>query len=64
MQNQKGQRIFWPNGARLAVSISMMFEGGGRNRLSRFCSAAKKELSQPAIPRPGRGADSQTMTAG
>jgi hypothetical protein len=30
MQTQNTERIFWPNGARLAVSISMMFEGGGQ----------------------------------
>jgi len=27
MQTQNAERIFWPNGARLAVSISMMFGG-------------------------------------
>src|SRR3954469_21070998 len=26
----KGGKGFWPNGARLAVSVSMMFEGGGQ----------------------------------
>jgi peptidoglycan/xylan/chitin deacetylase (PgdA/CDA1 family) len=26
----KGNSIFWPNGARLVVSISLMFEGGGQ----------------------------------
>jgi hypothetical protein len=30
MQTQNAERIFWPNGARLAVSISMMFGGGGQ----------------------------------
>ena len=30
MQTQKSAKSFWPNGARLAVSISMMFEGGGQ----------------------------------
>ena len=30
MQTQKSQKSFWPNGARLAVSIAMMFEGGGQ----------------------------------
>jgi peptidoglycan/xylan/chitin deacetylase (PgdA/CDA1 family) len=30
MSADKPARNFWPNGARLAVSISMMFEGGGQ----------------------------------
>jgi peptidoglycan/xylan/chitin deacetylase (PgdA/CDA1 family) len=30
MQAQKADKIFWPNGAHFAVSISMMFEGGGQ----------------------------------
>ncbi len=30
MSKQNQAKAFWPNGARLAVSISMMFEGGGQ----------------------------------
>lgn len=30
MQAETTQKRFWPDGARLAVSISMMFEGGGQ----------------------------------
>ena len=30
MQSQLRGRTFWPNGARLAISISLMFEGGGQ----------------------------------
>jgi peptidoglycan/xylan/chitin deacetylase (PgdA/CDA1 family) len=30
MQEQSKSKTFWPNGARLAVSISLMFEGGGQ----------------------------------
>jgi peptidoglycan/xylan/chitin deacetylase (PgdA/CDA1 family) len=30
MQEQSKSRTFWPNGARLAISISLMFEGGGQ----------------------------------
>jgi len=30
MQNQSKAKGLWPNGARLAVSISLMFEGGGQ----------------------------------
>ena len=30
MQSQPKGKSFWPNGARLAVSISLMFEGGGQ----------------------------------
>lgn len=30
MQNQPKGKSFWPNGARLAVRISLMFEGGGQ----------------------------------
>jgi peptidoglycan/xylan/chitin deacetylase (PgdA/CDA1 family) len=30
MQSQPQGKSFWPNGARLAVSISLMFEGGGQ----------------------------------
>src|ERR1700677_1484998 len=29
-QKQSNARGFWPNGARLAISISLMFEGGGQ----------------------------------
>ncbi len=29
MQGQSKAKAFWPNGARLAISISLMFEGGG-----------------------------------
>lgn len=30
MQEQSKSKTFWPNGARLAISISLMFEGGGQ----------------------------------
>jgi peptidoglycan/xylan/chitin deacetylase (PgdA/CDA1 family) len=30
MQKQSNAKGFWPNGARLAISISLMFEGGGQ----------------------------------
>ena len=30
MQEQSKSKGFWPNGARLAISISLMFEGGGQ----------------------------------
>lgn len=30
MKNEATPKVFWPNGARLAISISMMFEGGGQ----------------------------------
>jgi hypothetical protein len=30
MQEQSKSKRFWPNGARLAISISLMFEGGGQ----------------------------------
>lgn len=30
MNTETGAKQYWPNGARLAVSISMMFEGGGQ----------------------------------
>lgn len=30
LASPSGNRAFWPNGARLAVSVSMMFEGGGQ----------------------------------
>jgi peptidoglycan/xylan/chitin deacetylase (PgdA/CDA1 family) len=30
MQGQSKSKSFWPNGARLAISISLMFEGGGQ----------------------------------
>src|SRR6266566_3300585 len=30
MQEQSESKGFWPNGARLAISISLMFEGGGQ----------------------------------
>jgi hypothetical protein len=30
LTSSRGGKGFWPNGARLAVSVSMMFEGGGQ----------------------------------
>lgn len=30
VQSQPKEKTFWPNGARLAISISLMFEGGGQ----------------------------------
>jgi len=30
MQEQSTSKGFWPNGARLAISISLMFDGGGQ----------------------------------
>ena len=30
LQNSSNAKLFWPNGARLAISISLMFEGGGQ----------------------------------
>lgn len=30
VQSQPKAKSFWPNGARLAISISLMFEGGGQ----------------------------------
>jgi peptidoglycan/xylan/chitin deacetylase (PgdA/CDA1 family) len=42
MQNQSKAKGLWPNGARLAVSISLMFEGGGQ-----LISGAGGPISEP-----------------
>jgi peptidoglycan/xylan/chitin deacetylase (PgdA/CDA1 family) len=42
MQEQSKSKTFWPNGARLAISISLMFEGGGQP-----ISGAAGPISEP-----------------